>query len=132
MSNYSTLDAYALTGVSQKQIEYWIKNGWIDASVKKSTGTGSRRIWSDLDLLALKVLASLSEDRHAAKIVPAVWEAIHLYPDADFLLVGNAMAMPVTAEHVPMMLSGHPSATVMSVVCVEAYRSALFPEDVPA
>lgn len=79
-SCYSSAEARALSGVTQRQLDYWDQIGLVEASVRRKTGTGKKREYSYTDLIKLKVVAelrkadlSLQKIRKALKIA-ASWD----------------------------------------------------------
>jgi DNA-binding transcriptional MerR regulator len=52
----------ALTGVSGRQIEYWVSKGVIRPSIKSAAGKGTRREYSFKDLVGLKVAKRLRDE----------------------------------------------------------------------
>lgn len=59
---YSTREAVDLAGVSYRQADYWIRRGLVEPTVNPS-GSGSRRRWSEDDVLALRVVHLLMAHR---------------------------------------------------------------------
>ncbi|MEK6777723.1 MAG: MerR family transcriptional regulator [bacterium] len=56
---FNSKTACKLTGVTQRQIDYWDKTHLIKPSVKEASGYGSVRLYSFVDLVQLKVLKTL-------------------------------------------------------------------------
>jgi len=52
----------ALTGVSGRQVEYWVSKGVIRPSIKSAAGKGTRREYSFKDLVGLKVAKRLRDE----------------------------------------------------------------------
>jgi predicted RNase H-like HicB family nuclease len=50
-----------LTGLTQRQIDYWDRTHFIKPSVKEATGYGSGRLYSFVDLVQLKVAKALKD-----------------------------------------------------------------------
>ncbi len=48
-----------LTGISYRQLDYWARTRLVGASIRQAAGSGSRRVYSFEDLVALRVIARL-------------------------------------------------------------------------
>jgi DNA-binding transcriptional MerR regulator len=59
--SFSTGDAVRITGVSFRNIDYWARTKFIVPSIADAKGTGTERIYSFSDLLALRVARELRE-----------------------------------------------------------------------
>ena len=51
-----------LTGVSERQVDYWATTGVVRPSAKSAAGKGSRRAYSFKDLVALKMAKRLKDE----------------------------------------------------------------------
>jgi DNA-binding transcriptional MerR regulator len=58
---FSTGEAVRVTGVSFRNIDYWARTKFIVPSVADAKGTGTERIYSFADLVALRVARELRE-----------------------------------------------------------------------
>lgn len=56
---FTTSDVVRLTGLSRRQLSYWDRTGLFKPSILQSHGRGSRRVYSFLDLVQLRVLKKL-------------------------------------------------------------------------
>ena len=61
MKAFNTKTAGRVTGASQKQLIYWDKTGLVKPSVAGALGRGSRRLYSFLDLIQIRVAKELRE-----------------------------------------------------------------------
>ena len=61
MKAFNTKTAGRVTGASQKQLIYWDKTGLVRPSVAGASGRGSRRFYSFLDLIQIRVAKELRE-----------------------------------------------------------------------
>jgi len=61
MKAFNTKTAGRVTGASQKQLIYWDKTGLVKPSVAGASGRGSRRLYSFLDLIQIRVAKELRE-----------------------------------------------------------------------
>jgi len=59
MDAYDSKTASRIVGVSLRQIQYWDEQGFIRPSVKLAEGRGTKRLYSFLDLICLKVVKDL-------------------------------------------------------------------------
>ena len=51
-----------LTGVSERQVDYWATTGMVRPSIKSAAGKGSRREYSFKDLVALRMAKKLKDE----------------------------------------------------------------------
>lgn len=58
---FSGPQAAKITGVNYKTLDYWARTGLIKPSIRDARGTGTRRIYSLIDLVALKTVSILRE-----------------------------------------------------------------------
>jgi DNA-binding transcriptional MerR regulator len=58
---YSVSQVERLTGINRKTLHFWDRTGFLSPSVRAAHGTGSRRLYSFRDLVALKVAAQLRD-----------------------------------------------------------------------
>ncbi|NMP24627.1 MerR family transcriptional regulator [Sulfobacillus harzensis] len=58
---YSTAQVERLTGIGAKTLHFWDHSGFVSPSVVGAHGTGSRRIYSFRDLVALRVAAQFRD-----------------------------------------------------------------------
>jgi DNA-binding transcriptional MerR regulator len=69
MRTYRTSDVVRITGINRKTLHHWARTNFVVPSVQKAKGTGSRRLYSFSDLIALRVVKQL---RHAGVSVQAL------------------------------------------------------------
>ncbi len=58
---FSTTQVERLTSIGAKTLHFWDRSGFISPSIVQANGTGSRRIYSFRDLVALRVAAQLRD-----------------------------------------------------------------------
>jgi len=58
---FSSSQVEQLTGIGVKTLHFWDRSGFLSPSVGQAHGSGSRRIYSFQDLVALRVAAQLRE-----------------------------------------------------------------------
>ncbi len=58
---FSTAQVEQLTSIGAKTLHFWDRSGFLSPSVVGAHGTGSRRIYSFRDLVALRVAAQLRD-----------------------------------------------------------------------
>ena len=77
----------ALTGVSGRQVEYWVSKGVIRPSIKSAGGKGTRREYSFKDLVGLKVAKRLRDEGISLQKIQKslVWLRKH-FPEVKELL----------------------------------------------
>ena len=61
MDGYGTRAVAAITGLSQRQIDYWDRTHFIKPSLAMSSGKGTSRLYGFVDLVQFRVAASLKE-----------------------------------------------------------------------
>jgi predicted RNase H-like HicB family nuclease len=61
MEGYGSRAVAAITGLSQRQIDYWDRTHFIKPSLAMSSGKGTRRLYSFVDLIQFRVAASLRD-----------------------------------------------------------------------
>ncbi len=61
LEGFSTAQVEQLTGIGAKTLHFWDRSGFLSPSVVRAHGTGSRRIYSFRDLVALRVAAQLRD-----------------------------------------------------------------------
>lgn len=61
MEGFGSRAVAAITGISQRQIDYWDRTHFIKPSLAMSSGKGTRRLYDFIDLVQFRVAASLRE-----------------------------------------------------------------------
>lgn len=61
VDGFSVSQVERLTGVNRKTLHFWDHSGFLSPSIVQAHGTGSRRIYSFRDVVALRVTAQLRE-----------------------------------------------------------------------
>jgi len=56
---YRVPDVCRIVGISYRQLDYWARTGLVRPSVRDAQGSGTQRLYSFQDLVALKVIKSL-------------------------------------------------------------------------
>ncbi len=59
--SFNTKTVSALTGLTQRQIDYWDRTHFVKPSLKEASGYGSGRLYSFADLVQLKVAKALKD-----------------------------------------------------------------------
>ena len=91
---FSTAQVERLTGIGAKTLHFWDRSGFLSPSIVGAHGTGSRRIYSFRDLVALRVAAQLRDAgislQSLRKVVATLHEIHGLeQPLAETYLVTN-------------------------------------------
>ena len=91
---FSVAQVERLTGIGSKTLHFWDRSHFLSPSIVQAHGTGSRRIYSFQDLVALRVAAQLREAgislQSLRKVVAALRELRGLdQPLAETYLVTN-------------------------------------------
>jgi DNA-binding transcriptional MerR regulator len=56
---YRVPDVTRIIGISYRQLDYWARTGLVRPSIRDAQGSGTQRLYSFQDLVALKVIKSL-------------------------------------------------------------------------
>ena len=91
---FSTAQVERLTSIGAKTLHFWDRSGFLSPSVVQAHGTGSRRIYSFRDLVALRVAGQLRDAgislQSLRKVVSALRDMHGLeQPLAETYLVTN-------------------------------------------
>jgi hypothetical protein len=62
--------ACAIAGITYKQLDYWARTGLVEPSVRAAQGSGTRRLYSFRDILALKVVKRLLDTGISLQQIP--------------------------------------------------------------
>lgn len=135
---YSTAQVERLTGIGAKTLHFWDRSGFLSPSVVAAHGTGSRRIYSFRDLVALRVAAQLRDAgislQSLRKLVSAVREMRGLeQPLAETYLVTNGVDVFEKHGEDVMSVLRQPGQAVFSFVIdlsrtVDSLRQAIHQE----
>lgn len=60
---YTSKEACRIADITYRQLHYWDKTNLVKPSIAAATGTGSRRVYSFVDLVCLRVTARLKAER---------------------------------------------------------------------
>lgn len=60
-AGYGRADVLRITGVSYRQLDHWTRRGIVVPSVRPASGSGSRRLYSFRDLVAIRMLKRLTD-----------------------------------------------------------------------
>lgn len=52
-------EAVALSGISYRQLDYWCRTGLVEPSVRPAAGSGTQRLYSRDDVIALRLVRTL-------------------------------------------------------------------------
>lgn len=91
---YSTTDVSDLTGVSYRQMDYWIRTGLICPSVHPAHGSGSRRRFSEEDFRQVRLVKAMLD---AGWSLQKVREVIEFVPK-EALSTGRMIAVASTGS----------------------------------
>jgi hypothetical protein len=93
MRSFHTPEAARISGVSIRTVDYWARSGVLEPSIAKARGTGSERLYSSIDVLALCVLGQFPDTSFAFR--RRVVSQIRLTPDSPVILVRLSDVMDV-------------------------------------
>ncbi len=83
MSEFRTSDVERIIGLKRNRLQAWIDSGFVAPS-EKATGSGTRNLWSRIDLYTLAIFKNLSESGLSRKLA------------ADF--IGQGILSPEMSE----------------------------------
>lgn len=83
MEGFNTSQVVRLTGVNQKTLHYWDHSGFLSPGVQLASGTGTRRIYSFRDLVALRAAHDLRERGVSLQGLRKVVDYIHVIDDVE-------------------------------------------------
>lgn len=86
IEGYTAKQVTAVTGVSYQTLNHWARTGLVEPSIAQAAGTGTERIYSFRDLIALKLAVEL---RNGGVSTRAVRKVI------DFLRGSNGLENPL-------------------------------------
>ncbi|TEB08654.1 hypothetical protein Psch_02221 [Pelotomaculum schinkii] len=66
---FRSSEVSVLTGLTQRQIDYWDRNGLFKPSLAQAAGRGSARFYSYLDLVELKIVKRLLDAGLSTKLL---------------------------------------------------------------
>lgn len=78
---YTSGEVRRLVGLSQRQLSYWDASALIRPGARSAEGRGSRRLYTVLDVLQLKVVRRLREAGLSLRKIRQVIEYIQQLPD---------------------------------------------------
>jgi DNA-binding transcriptional MerR regulator len=84
---YTAKQVTAITGVSYQTLNLWAKTGLVEPSIARAAGTGSERIYSFGDLIALKLAVELRKSGVTTRALRKV---------IDFLRGSNGLENPLS------------------------------------
>ena len=67
---FSGTQAAKVVGITYRQLDYWARTDLIRPSLTDAAGSGSRRRYSYKDLLELRVIKTLLDAGHQARVGP--------------------------------------------------------------
>lgn len=112
---FSSVDVCRMSGVTFRQLDYWVRIGLVTPSVRQATSSGHRRKWSLLDVMLVTALGTCNPVQR--KRVAAAMAAC---PDAGFIVVDEITGDVYACSSDDDLLTAFQSAQVASVICLAA------------
>lgn len=85
--NFNSKTVSIITGLTQRQIDYWDRTHFVKPSVREASGYGSVRLYSFKDLVQLKVVKTLLDKGISLqKIRKSIWHLKRSMPDIEMPL----------------------------------------------
>lgn len=78
---YTSHDARRLVGISQRQLTYWDQSALVRPHARAAAGRGSRRLYTVLDVVQLKVIRRLREAGMSLQKIRRAFVFIAALPD---------------------------------------------------
>src|SRR5260370_38479160 len=66
---YTTKQVTEITEVKYRPLDYWAKSGFLEPSIAEAAGTGTERVYSLRDLIALRVTRDLREPGFSVRML---------------------------------------------------------------
>lgn len=118
-TSFSSQELQRLTGVTYRQLGYWVEQGVLVPSVSVARGSGSQHRWSASDVRLVKVLGelvALGADVRTLRLVPEVLEH---HCGEGWLLVGPGRVRLCTLEElVDALTTDEPTCHVVRLSTV--------------
>ena len=76
-TGYRVPDVCKLVGISYRQLDYWARTGLVTPSIREAGGSGTQRLYSFRDLVALRVVKSLLDGGMSLQRVRRAWEFLN-------------------------------------------------------
>lgn len=57
---YSTVHVVKMTGLSYRKLDYWVRIGYVESSVRDAHGSGSQRLYSAQDVERIQAILALT------------------------------------------------------------------------
>src|SRR5260370_37513745 len=100
---YTAKQVMAVTGVSYQTLNHWARTGLVEPSIARAAGTGTERIYSFRDLIALKLAVELRKGGLTTRALRKVIE---------FLRISNGLENPLSAAR--LVVTGNAITVVRS------------------
>ncbi len=101
---YNSSEVCKIANITYRQLHYWDKTNLVKPSISAATGTGSRRIYSFIDLVCLRATAKLKDEGISVqKIRKSVQYLTNHFPDhkkplANFIFLTDGDTVFVLTE----------------------------------
>lgn len=114
---FSSVEVCDLLGILYGRIDHWDRTGVLRPSISRANGSGTRRLYSPVDLRCARALVILDQQctRYGNHLRRRVVDRIRLQPDAEFIVIldGRDVDACRTAEQV---VASARSAVVTTVI----------------
>src|SRR5438270_13829513 len=87
IDGYTARQVITVTGVSYQTLNHWARTGLVEPSIAQAAGTGSERVYSFRDLIALKLAVELRKGGVTTRALRKV---------IDFLRSSNGLESPIS------------------------------------
>ena len=104
-------EAAEITGIPYRTIDHWARTGLIRPSISEARGSGRCRLYSSLDLLALRVVRDLRDKGVSVQSLRKVIQLLRTtgldspLAEAQLLVIGKDVALIHNAREIESVLS---------------------------
>jgi DNA-binding transcriptional MerR regulator len=108
---YRGVTAYAVAGISYRQLDYWARTGLVVPSVRDASGSGTQRLYSFRDIVVLKVVKRLLDAGVSLQNIRKAIETLRRWGEDDLATMtlisdGTTVYECRSAEEVVDLLQG--------------------------
>jgi excisionase family DNA binding protein len=112
---FTSAEVLRLTGINRKTLHYWVQEGFITPNLAGKYGTRATRLWSFVDIVALRVMQKLRQagiDLRSTKIVLLLVENIQKrekieeLPQERVLASDGREVFEVDTTELPLLMQG--------------------------
>lgn len=84
IESFTASQVLQVSGLTKRQLQLWVEDGWIVPSISRSTGTGINNLFSFADLVTIRALAQLREAGTTVQQLRKIAQRLMEYGGATF------------------------------------------------